>query len=75
MHCSNVRVPVLCSATQQTSVSDSAKFEAREELENYPWFWGHMDRPTSEKKMKEVGKVGNFSIRINAKGEYVMTFW
>ena len=47
----------------------------KEKLEKYGWFWGNISRSQSEKKMTEEGKVGNFSIRINADGYYVMTLW
>ncbi|CAI8022104.1 hypothetical protein GBAR_LOCUS13007 [Geodia barretti] len=50
-------------------------FEVREELENYKWFWGEMNRADSETKMRAEGEVGNFAIRLNANGHYVMTFW
>lgn len=51
------------------------QLEPREELDDYTWFWGHMNRAESEAKMKKVGVVGNFAIRINATGCYIMTFW
>ena len=50
-------------------------FDVREELDNYQWFWGDMNRADSEVKMKAEGEVGNFAIRVNASGHYVMTFW
>jgi hypothetical protein len=50
-------------------------FEVREELDNYKWFWGEMNRADSETMMRAEGEVGNFAIRVNANGHYVMTFW
>ena len=60
---------------QSKPSSDSGMFDTREELENYLWFWGAMNRADSEAKMREVGEIGNFAIRINASGRFVMTFW
>ena len=65
----------VCVCVQQTSTSDGGQFAIREELDNYKWFWSHMNRGDSEAKMKAEGKIGNFAIRVNATGSYVMTFW
>ena len=65
----------VCVCVQQTSTSDGGQFAIREELDNYKWFWGNMNRADSEAKMKAEGKIGNFAIRVNATGSYVMTFW
>ena len=46
-----------------------------EELDNYGWFWGCMSRQDCEKKLQSEGKVGNFVVRINASGNYIMSFW
>jgi len=68
----------------QKSQSDGGKFDVRqrvevvddpEELENYRWFWGCMSRQECENKLKSEGKVGNFVIRINASGDFIMSFW
>ena len=60
---------------QTKTCSDSAMFEAREELDNNLWFWGDMNRTDSETRMKAEGEIGNFAIRVNATGHFVMTFW
>ena len=68
------------------SQSDGGKFNARdvvqveeegnpEELENYKWFWGHMNRKDCEEQLRAEGNVGNFVIRVNATGNYIMSFW
>lgn len=68
------------------SQSDSGRFKVRmavevndpaeeEELNNYTWYWGSMKRPECEKKLQEEGLVGNFVVRLNARGEYIMSFW
>ena len=68
------------------SQSDGGKFNVRqvvqveevgdpEELENYRWFWGSMSRRDCEDRLRVEGEVGNFVVRINATGNYVMSFW
>ena len=66
---------VLSLFPQTKSISDSGQFKVREELDKYQWYWGHMSRADSEAKMKEEGELGNFAIRVNASGYYIMTFW
>ena len=73
-------------STSTTSKSDGGKFDRLlgvqveeegdpEELDNYGWFWGCMSRQDCEKKLQSEGKVGNFVVRINASGNYIMSFW
>ena len=80
------RAPIqsFSSSAVSKSQSDGGKFDVRhrvevvddpEELENYRWFWSCMSRQECEKKLKSEGKVGNFVIRINANGDYIMSFW
>lgn len=66
-----------------SSHSDGGCFERKstgsssnlENLNSYPWFWGSMSRQDAQKKLEEEGKVGNFIVRLNAEGTYVMTVW
>ena len=44
-----------------------------QELEGYPWFWGWMSREDCERRLHAEGEVGNFVVRINAMGDYVMS--
>jgi len=80
------RAPIQSISTSAVtkSQSDGGKFDVRqrvevvddpEELENYRWFWGCMSRQECENKLKSEGKVGNFVIRINASGDFIMSFW
>ena len=46
-----------------------------EKLDYYQWFWGDMSRVDCVAKMREKGDVGNFAIRVNASGHFVMTLW
>ena len=69
-------------STIAISKSDGGKFDRllgvqveEEELDNYGWFWGCMTRQECEKKLQSEGKVGNFVVRINASGNYIMSFW
>ena len=39
------------------------------------WFWHYMSRQDCEKKLRDEGKIGNFAIRINANGHYIMSLW
>ena len=68
------------------SQSDGGRFNVRqvvqveeegnpEELENYKWFWGHMNRKDCEEQLRAEGNIGNFVIRVNATGNYIMSFW
>jgi hypothetical protein len=69
------RRPSIKTTDMKKSSSDSGQFDVREELDNYQWYWGHMNRVDSEARMKAEGSVGNFAIRVNASGHFVMTFW
>ena len=44
-----------------------------QQLEEYPWVWGWMSREDCERKLHAEGEVGNFVVRINAMGDYVMS--
>ena len=55
--------------------TNDAKTSGTQQLEGYLWFWGWMSREYCEKKLRTEGEVGHFVVRINAKGEYVMSFW
>ena len=46
-----------------------------QELEEHPWFWGWMSREDCERRLETEGEVGNFVVRINAMGDYIMSFW
>jgi len=46
-----------------------------QELEEYPWFWGWMSREDCERRLHTEGEVGNVVVRINAMGDYIMSFW
>ena len=46
-----------------------------ENFDNYSWFWDTMSRADTEKKLQTEGKVGNFVVRVNAEGRYVMSVW
>lgn len=46
-----------------------------EELERYDWYWGEMSREDCTQSLKERGLVGNFVVRKNNRGDFVMTFW
>ena len=67
-----------------SSHSDGGRFSERdptgstnglENLNNYSWYWDSMSRQDAEKKLEEEGKVGNFIVRLNLEGTYVMTVW
>ena len=38
------------------------------------WFWGHISRAECDKRLRTEGRVGNFVVRINAEGIYVMSY-
>lgn len=71
------------SSSDSKSFSDSGKFNIRkndldldsEELCNYQWFWGPMGRADCENRLTQTGKCGNFVVRVNASGDFVMSFW
>ena len=66
---------------QQKGHSDGGCFEGRgnqnghENMHNYSWFWDTLSRTETENKLQTEGKVGNFVVRINAEGSYVMSVW
>lgn len=48
---------------------------AEEDLSKYEWFWGPMSRDECAKELQERGQIGNFIVRKNDRGDYVMSFW
>lgn len=48
---------------------------SHENFNNYSWFWDTISRADTEKKLQTEGKVGNFIVRLNAEGSYVMSVW
>ena len=46
-----------------------------EEMSRYDWYWGEMTRDDCTRALKEKGNVGNFVVRKNNRGDYVMSFW
>ncbi len=46
-----------------------------EELSRHDWYWGEMTRDDCTKALKDKGNVGNFVVRKNNRGDYVMSFW
>ncbi len=61
--------------SRQFKVSQSEEDRESEELENYKWFWGHMNRSDCERRLHMEGEVGNFVVRINADGNLVFSLW
>jgi len=45
------------------------------DYEKCKWYWGNVPRQEAEKRLLSEGKRGNFIVRINANGYYVMTYW
>ena len=39
------------------------------------WFWDTTSRQEAERRLLSEGKIGNFIVRINASGHFVMTYW
>ena len=39
------------------------------------WFWGYMSRQKCEKKLMKEGKIGNFAIRVNVDGYFILSLW
>jgi hypothetical protein len=46
-----------------------------EDLSLYDWYWGQMSREECGRELMERGKIGNFVVRKNDRGDYVMSFW
>ncbi len=63
------------SDRKQFNVIQSEENGGSEELENYVWFWGHMNRSECERRLHMEGKLGNFVVRINADGSFVLSVW
>ena len=61
------------SFTRQTKTTEYSPDE--EDLSKYDWFWGPMSRDECAKELQERGQIGNFIVRKNDRGDYVMSFW
>ncbi|XP_019852537.1 PREDICTED: uncharacterized protein LOC100638682 [Amphimedon queenslandica] len=49
--------------------------EEEDDLSRYDWYWGPMSRDECERSLKEKGQIGNFVVRKNDRGSYIMSFW
>ncbi|XP_064390037.1 uncharacterized protein LOC135337940 isoform X3 [Halichondria panicea] len=56
------------------TVEASSSYDVTD-YEECKWFWGKASRQEAERRLLSEGKVGNFIVRINASGHYVMTYW
>ena len=63
------------SFTHNQSSQRSIDEDEEEDLGRYDWYWGPMSRDECEKSLKEKGQIGNFVVRKNDRGNYVMSFW
>ena len=43
--------------------------------EKCKWYWGCMSRTDCADKLRTEGSLGNFVVRMNANGHYVMSLW
>lgn len=59
----------------KTHKPKSVKVDDNEDLTQYDWYWGQMSRDECGKELMERGKIGNFVVRKNDRGDYVMSFW
>ena len=64
-----------CEDDSNDGNTNDADTSDTQQLEGYLWFWGWMSREDCEKRLRAEGEVGHFVVRINAMGEYVMSFW
>ena len=46
-----------------------------DDLSMFDWYWGQMSRDECGKELMDRGKIGNFVVRKNDRGDYVMSFW
>ena len=46
-----------------------------EDLGRFTWYWGVTSRSDCEAMLKDKGVVGNFVVRMNDRGDYIMSFW
>ena len=58
-----------------TTSNRSVTQEEEEDLMRYQWYWGPMNRSSCEQELKAKGKVGNFVVRKNDSGYFIMSFW
>lgn len=58
-----------------TTTSNTKINVDEEDLERYDWYWGEMSREDCTQSLKERGIIGNFVVRKNNRGDFVMTFW
>ena len=59
----------------RTKTKTNQEFVEDPDMTRYAWYWGRLDRQDCERQLKERGTVGNFVVRMNAAGYYVMSFW
>lgn len=62
------------SADGATAHKTSAPMED-EDLGRFTWYWGVTSRADCEAMLKEKGVVGNFVVRMNDRGDFIMSFW
>lgn len=55
--------------------ADQLPDEDEDDLHRYEWYWGEMSREECGKNLKEKGEIGNFVVRKNDRGNFVMSFW
>lgn len=55
--------------------SQQSTDEEEDDLSRYDWYWGPMSREECERGLKEKGQIGNFVVRKNDRGSYIMSFW
>lgn len=46
-----------------------------EDLNRFTWYWGKISRSSCEAMLKAKGEVGNFIVRLNDRGVFIMSFW
>ena len=63
------------NSSQPSSSSGNSVVIDEDELLRYDWYWGEMTRDECTQSLKEKGSVGNFVVRRNSRGDYVMSFW
>ncbi len=61
--------------TSQPTSSNGNSVIDEDELSRYDWYWGEMTRDDCTVSLKERGMVGNFVVRKNNRGDFVMSFW
>ena len=75
VHSTTVLDPKQRAHSAEGMVRHSTQVHEDPDLSLYTWYWGVTSRQDCEMMLQEKGVVGNFVVRMNDRGDYIMSFW